>query len=84
MDKKRGEKVKNVFFCPRSGYKNCPCKGEGVKNVHVVLNDPLWTCPVQDFVLDEWVEVNSDTKFQFGTKISNLLRGIIVNWSGAV
>ena len=46
MDKMRGEGSKNVCFCLRSGYKNCPRRrGEGVKkqqnSVHVVVECPL-------------------------------------------
>ena len=41
----RGEGVKNFCFCPRSGYKNCPRRGGGVKQwqnyVHVVVECPL-------------------------------------------
>ena len=41
VDKMRGRGSKNVCFCPRSGYKNCPRRGAGgVKkwqnSVHVV------------------------------------------------
>ena len=41
-----------------------------------VGNTYLCTCPVHGFVLDKWVEVNYDTKFQF------VPRGI-VDWSDA-
>ena len=40
VDKMRGEGegVKNVCFCPRSEYKNCPCRGgRGQNFVHVVV-----------------------------------------------
>ena len=45
VDKIRGgEGVKNICFCPLSGYKNCP-RREGVKkwqnSVHVVVECPL-------------------------------------------
>ena len=40
-----GRGLKDVCFCPRSGYKNCPLRGEGVKKwqnfVHVVVECPL-------------------------------------------
>ena len=29
MDKMKGEGVKNICFCPNSGYKNCPRNGVG-------------------------------------------------------
>ena len=39
-----GRGLKNVCFCPRSGYKNCPRRGGGVKkwqnSVHVVVECP--------------------------------------------
>ena len=47
MDKIRREGLKNVCFCLRSGYKNCPRRGRGVKkwqnSVHVVVEWPLTT-----------------------------------------
>ena len=40
-----GRVSKNVCFCPRSGNKNCPRRGKGVKkrqnSVHVVIEWPL-------------------------------------------
>ena len=40
-----GKGSKNVCFCPRSWYKNCPRRGEGVRkwqnSVHVVVEWPL-------------------------------------------
>ena len=35
-DKMRGEGVKNVCFCPRSGYENCPRRGGGSKNGNIL------------------------------------------------
>ena len=44
VDKMRGEGVKNVCFCPRSGYKSFPHKGGGAKkgqnSVQVVVECP--------------------------------------------
>ena len=45
VDKMRGEGVKNICFCPRLEYKNCPLTGgRGVKkchnSVHVVIECP--------------------------------------------
>ena len=42
VDKGRGSK--NVYFCPRLGYKSCPRRGEGLKrqnSLHVVIECPL-------------------------------------------
>ena len=33
VDKMRGRGSKNVCFCPRSGYKNCPRRGGGSKKM---------------------------------------------------
>ena len=40
--KRWGEGSKFLFFCPRSGYKNCPHRGGGQKmTVHLVVEWPL-------------------------------------------
>ena len=46
VDKMRGKGPKNVGFCPRSGYKNCPGRvGGAVKKwqnfTHVVVKCPF-------------------------------------------
>ena len=49
VNKMRGRGSKNVCFCQRSGCKNCPHRGWGVKkwqnSVHVVVECPLTDLP---------------------------------------
>ena len=47
VDKMRGKGVKNVCFCPRSAYNNCPRRGAGRKwqnSVDVAVECPLSYC----------------------------------------